>query len=143
MQVEWKALGKLIEEDRRVREVLKRKLENAQAEAKTEGTELTEGEHGLQDKTLSNFGYMKVSNGVDTPSRSFKIRRPEDWALGPLGWAVRAVQDKTDSITISMEKLQYYEDAFIKIQEATGIGGIITVVGDHVPHAAPYWLTDH
>jgi hypothetical protein len=31
------------------------------------------------------------------------------------------VQDKTDSVTISMDKLQYYEEAFVKIQDATGI----------------------
>lgn len=40
------------------------KLENAQAEAKFgEGTELAEGDHGLQDKALNNYGYMKVGAG--------------------------------------------------------------------------------
>lgn len=50
------------------------------------------------------------------------------------------LQDKTDSITISMEKLQYYEESFLKIQEATGIGTAThptPLLISHLSHATP------
>jgi hypothetical protein len=109
-----------------MREELKRKLESTQAEAKIEGLDVAEGDHNLQDKTLNHIKVRKHHHHhhlllllllLPPPPPPPVVDKSTDSCPCP-----SVVQDKADAITISMDKLQLYEESFTKIQEATGIG---------------------
>lgn len=60
-EVEWKELGNLIEEDKKMRDKMKEKLQEAQSKMKFEGTEHMEDTQNFQEQNLNNYGYGKVS----------------------------------------------------------------------------------
>lgn len=93
-EAEWKELGKMIEQDRKMKDFMKKEREKL-SQQEHRGDMTVEQEQSLKKKVLrGNWGIAK---------------------------------DKA-SIHASMEKVQSYEEAFAKIQAATGISDIDELV---------------
>merc|ERR1712070_474168 len=93
-EAEWKELGKMIEQDRKMKDFMKKEREK-----------LSQQEH-RGDMTVEEEAKLKK-----------KVLRG-NWGIA---------KDKA-SIHASMEKVQSYEEAFAKIQAATGISDIDELV---------------
>merc|ERR1711988_1665249 len=97
-EAEWKELGKMIEQDRKMKDFMKKEREKL-SQQEHRGDMTVEQEASLKKKVLrGNWGIAK---------------------------------DKA-SIHASMEKVQSYEEAFAKIQAATGISDIDELVQNFI-----------
>ncbi len=137
---EWRELGRLIEEDRHTREAMKKKLElERRGQRKQQQSRLSPPATGggspgrIAGKTEDSFPVKKapVSGGGAAVVGPTSINNPKDktTAASASNSSASAVTPTTDPLlSLSPEKLQLYEDAFAKVQEATGINDIDEMV---------------
>lgn len=136
---EWRELGRLIEEDRQTREAMKKKLESEhRGQRHQQQPRLAPPAAGggspsrSAGKTEDSLPSKKapVSGGGGAAVGPASIITAKDKATASTSVAsASAVTPTTDPLlSLSPEKLQLYEDAFAKVQEATGINDIDEMV---------------
>lgn len=139
---EWRELGRLIEEDRQTREAMKKKLESehrvqrhqqqprlappaAGGGSPIRGASKTED--GSPVKKTSGLG--GDGGGAAVGPTSINASKDNATVATSSTAAVSAATPTTDPLlSLTPEKLQLYEDAFARVQEATGINDIDEMV---------------
>lgn len=137
---EWRELGRLIEEDRHTREAMKKKLElDHRGQRHQQQSRLSPPASGggslgrIAGKTENTFPVKKAPasgevSAVDGPP-NMNMPKDKTAAASAFTSSATVVASTVDPLLLlSPEKLQLYEDAFAKVQEATGINDIDEMV---------------
>ena len=137
---EWRELGRLIEEDRQTREAMKKKLESEHrgqrhqqqprlAPPAAGGGSPSRSAGKTEDSFPSKKAPVSGGGGAAVGSASNNTAKDKVTAAGTSVITASAITPSTDPLlSLSPEKLQLYEDAFAKVQEATGINDIDEMV---------------
>lgn len=140
LEREWRELGRLIEEDRQTREAMKKKLESEHrgqrhqqqprlAPAAAGGGSPSRGAGKTEDSSPAKKAPVSGGGGAAVGPASISATRDKTTVTTTSAASISAVPTTTDPLlSLSPEKLQLYEDAFAKVQEATGINDIDEMV---------------
>lgn len=137
---EWRELGRLIEEDRQTREAMKKKLESEHrgqrhqqqprlAPPAAGGGSPSRSVGKTEDSFPIKKGPVSGGGGAAVGPASTNTAKDKATAASTSATLASAATPTTDPLlSLSPEKLQLYEDAFAKVQEATGINDIDEMV---------------